>query len=142
MHDIGPALRKRREAAGLTQSDVLYAAKRFLPAPMRISNATLSRIESGANLPDAHLVKFLCRLYGCTVADVSPSTAGDLEKYERALNLDLREQVLNEIGCARRGVEGPSEQLDLFDPRNDCTPYIIDLRSSSDIVHTQALLAS
>lgn len=75
-------LREAREAAGLSQIDVVFAVRQALPEAMRISQTKLQRMESGAipeSKVDTFLALFLADLYGVDLADLSDPLAADLE---------------------------------------------------------------
>ena len=79
-------LRRAREAAGLTQQDVVFEIRQALPAPMRISQTKLQRLESGAideDKADAFLLLFLASIYGVDLADLSEPRAEDVKTGRR-----------------------------------------------------------
>lgn len=78
----GSRLRAARELAGLTQQDVVFAARQALPRPMWISQTKLQRIESGEvpeEKADTFLLLFLADLYGTDLATISTAVAEDVK---------------------------------------------------------------
>jgi len=74
-------LRAKREAAGLTLDDVIYELRRRL-GPLAPKASTLSRWETGKNAgyeDDPLAVIALADLYRVKVADLSPTTANQLD---------------------------------------------------------------
>lgn len=124
--EIGSALKDRREQAHLTQDDVLFASRMTLPRSMRLAKATFSRIENGRAVPDPHIAKWLCHLYGCNLRDVAPEIAEALETYERSLTIDIRDTVVRAYGWLGDAGLEHYEQMSLL--ANDTSnTYILDI---------------
>jgi transcriptional regulator with XRE-family HTH domain len=86
--EFGERMRNAREAAGLSQLDVIVYARTSLPKSMRISPAKLSRIENGhhgEDQIDPHDLEWLCSVYGADLNEVSPVAAASLRKFRKSM---------------------------------------------------------
>jgi transcriptional regulator with XRE-family HTH domain len=82
MSSFEQRLKDAREAAGLSQADVEFESRVQLPAPMRVSQVKVSRMERGAiaeEKADPMELRFLAYIYGTSVADLSELAAERLE---------------------------------------------------------------
>ena len=87
---FGERLRAARAKAGLTLDDAVYAMRGRVPDRYRITQATLSRWETG-KLPERDVdpiaLAFLARLYGVTVGSLSKPAAEALESVSGFIDL-------------------------------------------------------
>jgi transcriptional regulator with XRE-family HTH domain len=93
---LGARLRAAREAAGMTQRDVM--------ARLDIDQATISRMENGTQLPDAIELGCLAQLYAADVVDLLglPFSPDTLRSERRKVR---RVRPLNQDGYDRAPVQ-------------------------------------
>lgn len=92
MDTFGTRLRNGREAAGMTQLDVIVQARSDLPKSMWISQTKLQRLESGKvdeESVDPFLVSYLAAAYDMKLSELSPVAAESLarEKVKALVNI-------------------------------------------------------
>jgi putative transcriptional regulator len=63
---VGPGIRDRRTAAGLTQA--------ALAKVVGVEWQTIARVETGARKPSFELLERLAETFGCQVCDLIPET--------------------------------------------------------------------
>ena len=81
-------IREAREAAGLSQTDVAFESRFRAPAPFRISQTKLHRLESGKigeDAADPYDIQFLAWLYNTTASELSQVAADRIETWENML---------------------------------------------------------
>lgn len=102
---FGAMVRERREAAGLSISEMRDALRDRVPDRYVPSISTLSRWETGQvndKRVDGIVIVGLARVFGCRVSELSPEVASELD---RTSDLLASCSPWNPI---------PAEQLDLF----------------------------
>lgn len=79
--DFNTRMRQAREAAGLTQLDVMVAMRAELPRPMWFSQSKFHRLETSTKEAKAEpmAVAWLASLYGVKTSDLSVTAHRALE---------------------------------------------------------------
>lgn len=100
---IGSKLRQARKDAGFTLDDVLVRVRTDLPEVMWVSRATLNRYERADQL-DPFIVRYLSKVYGCTVESLGDEGTTERDRIFRSLMADDDEGTGGAMGSVRESV--------------------------------------